>query len=112
MLFGFKEKLKEYYKMDEKEFLPFLRDIENEIYLVIKKDFLKKMKDISNFAIESFKRNFWYDEGLPRVWNKLNENVIDELYKKYKQQNYNVFEHFKKFYLLRNPLQRNYYNHE
>ena len=81
-----------------------MREIENEIFTSIKKDLYKKTREISNYAVESFRKNFWYDEGIPRVWNKLGEGDVDKLFNKLQNENLYVFELFKKFKLLANPL--------
>jgi hypothetical protein len=94
--------------MDDREFVPYVQEIENEIYLLLKKDFYKKIvKEISNYAVESFRKNFWYDEGIPRVWNKMSEDEIDRLYEKFTIQNHYMFDIFKEFKLLSNPLKCN-----
>ena len=90
--------------MDDKEFVPFIQEVENEIYLSLKKDLYRKMKEISNFAVESFRKQFWYDEGIPRNWNQIDEGEINTLYAKFLKENYFVFDLFKTFNLLRNPL--------
>ena len=104
IIFGLKDYLKEYYKFEEKEFVPFIQEVEKDIHLSAKKDLYKKMKDISNYAVESFRKNFWYDEGIPRVWNKIDESEIEKLYNKLNTENQYVFELFRKFKLLNNPL--------
>jgi hypothetical protein len=104
ILFALKDYLREYYKMEENEYIPFVRDIENEVFSAIKKDLYKKSREISNYAVESFRKHFWYDEGIPRVWNKIDESEIDSLFTKYKNENLFVFDIFKKFKLLMNPL--------
>jgi hypothetical protein len=90
--------------MEEKEFIPFIIEVENDIYAAIKKDFVKKLKEISNYASESFKKGFWYNEGIPRMWNKMTESEIDQLFEKYKGENSIIFDMFKEFRLVKNPL--------
>lgn len=90
--------------MDEKEFQPFMVKVQEDLFTAVKKDFVKKTKEISNYASESFKKNFWYDEGVPRMWNKLSEGEIDSLYTKYKNENIVIFNLLKEFKLIRNPL--------
>ena len=104
ILFGLKDYLKEYYKMEDKEFVPFISEIENEIYHSSKKDLYKKMKEISNYAVESFRKYFWYEEGIPRVWNKIDEHEIDKLFNQFKNENQYIFELLRSFKLLTNPL--------
>lgn len=108
LLFSLGHFLREYYKMDEREFVPYIKGIEGDIYVAMKKDFNKKIKEISNFAVESFKKGFWYEDGIPRVWNKMSETEIDRLFNKFSKENSFVFDLFKEFKLLRNPLKCNY----
>jgi hypothetical protein len=62
------------------------------------------MKEISNYAVESFRKKFWYDEGIPRVWNKIDESDIDKFYNQFNKENQYIFELFRKFKLISNPL--------
>ena len=57
-LMNYKDYLMENYELDENEFLPFVQELENEIYLDIKKDFRKKSKEIANFQVENFRNKF------------------------------------------------------
>jgi hypothetical protein len=104
MVIGFKESLIEYYKMDDKEFIPMAESIEENIYNSLKKDFNKKIKEIPSYATEAFRRKFWYDESIPRTWNKINEGDIDKLFERVRKDNAYVLEMFKEFKLLKNPL--------
>ncbi len=90
--------------MEDKEFIPFISEIENENYHSSKKDLYKKMKEISNYAVESFRKYFWYEEGIPRVWNKIDESEIDKLFNQFKNDNLYIFELLRSFKLLTNPL--------
>lgn len=110
ILFGFKDFLREYYKVDEKEFVPIVQEIENEIYLYSKKDLYKKSREISNFTVESFRKGFWYEDGIPRIWNKIDENEIDKHFADYSKANNFVFDMFRKFKLLKNPLKCEFKN--
>jgi len=43
-------------------------------------------------------------KGVPRIWNRIEENKIDDFYKKYKDDCYEVFELFKSFKLIKCPM--------
>jgi hypothetical protein len=96
--------------MDDKEFLPFAEEIETDIYISFKKDIYKKTRQISYFASESLKKLFNYDEGIPRVWNKMDESTIDALYSKFKKEFNFVFDLFRKYKIFRNPLKCKIFN--
>lgn len=106
MVIGFRDSLIEYYKMEDKEFIPMAESIEDNIYNSLKKDFHKKLKEIPVYAKESFRRRFWYDESIPRTWNKMNEEEIDKLFEKVKRDNAYIFQLFQEFKILKNPLKR------
>jgi len=86
------------------EFINIAQNIEIEMYNNCKKDLLKKLLDLHYTAFDIFRKNFWYDEGLPRVWNKIDENLIKELKTKFINENEFIFKLFNQFKLLRNPL--------
>ena len=92
--------------MEKNEFIDIAQNIEIEMYNVCKKDLLKKLFDLHYIAYDIFRKNFWYDEGLPRVWNKTEESLIKELKVKYISENDFIFKLFNQFKLLRNPLVR------
>ncbi len=96
--------MREYYKLEDKEFIPFIQEVEKDIHNSTKKDLIKKMKEISNYAVESFRKKFWYDEGIPRVWNKIDESDIDKIYNQFNKENQYIFELFRKFKLISNPV--------
>lgn len=97
----------EYYGMSRVELKKIIISIENEIHSSSKKDFLKRVKELHYFAFDSFKKNFWYNEGCPRVWNKIDEKEITDLKLKYLQENDFIFSIFTHFKILNNPLKCN-----
>jgi hypothetical protein len=107
ILFALKDYFREYYNMKEDEYIPLVKEIESEVFYSIKKDISKKSREISSCAVESFRKHFWYDEGIPRIWNKIDESEIDSLFQKYKNENMFVFKIFKKFKLILHPLNCN-----
>ena len=100
----------ENYELNENEFLPFVQELENEIYSDIKQDFKKKSKEIANFQTENFRNKFWYEDGVPRIWNQINESKIKELFNKAKEGNKENFDLFKTFKIIKNPLNLIDYN--
>jgi len=104
MVIGFKESLIEYYRIDDKDFIPMAEIIEESIYNSLKKEFNKKIREIPGYATGAFRRNFWYNESIPRAWNKMNEGDIDKLYDKVKKDNAYIMNLLKEFKLIKNPL--------
>ena len=109
-LLNYKLYLMENYELNENEFLPFVQELENEIYSDIKIDFKKKSKEIANFQTENFRNKFWYEDGVPRIWNQINESKIKELFNKAKEGNKENFDLFKIFKIIKNPLNLIDYN--
>ena len=73
--------------MNSIEFVDYAREIEVELYNLTSTQLNKKFKEISSFITEIFKKKFWNDDkGVPRIWNRVEENEIDVLYKKYKDE--------------------------
>ena len=71
--------------MNNEEFIEFSREMEEELYSQTSLQLNKKFKEISSFATEVFRRKFWHTEnGIPRVWNRIEEREIEILYKQYK----------------------------
>jgi len=66
----------------------FIIEIENETYATTKTEFLNRTKEMAEFAVQVFKKKFNYDEknGLPRLWDRIEESQIDELYNKYEAE--------------------------
>lgn len=90
--------------MEEDEYIEYAKEIENEVYQSVKSEFARKLKEISSFAIDLFKKKFWYENGIPRIWNRMEESDIDSLYKQYKNETADLFENFRHYLVLRNPL--------
>jgi hypothetical protein len=100
---------KEYYNMNDLEYLEIAQAIDDNVYKEIKEEFFRKIKEISSFAVDSFKSKFWYNEGVPRTWNKLEESDIDHLFTKNKNEVVKVFEIFKSYDLIKNALRCNFF---
>lgn len=104
MLFSLEAFFIEYYGMASEEFKEIIVKIENEVFNSAKRDFLKKVMDLHLIAYDSFRKNFWYNEGVPRVWNRMEEQEITNLKDKYFKENEFIFNIFTRFKVLRNPL--------
>lgn len=104
MLFSLEAFFIEYYGINNEEFKDIIVNIENEVYTSAKKDFLKKVMDLHLVAYDTFRKNFWYNEGVPRVWNKIEEQEITHLKDKFLKENEFIFSIFSQFKVLRNPL--------
>lgn len=73
--------------MNNNEFMDYARVIEEDLYNLTNLQISKKFKEIYSFTTEIFRKKFWNDEkGVPRVWNRIEENEIDNLYKNFKNE--------------------------
>ena len=104
MLFSLEAFFVEYYGITNEEFKEIMCNIENEVYSSAKKDFLKKVMDLHLVAYDLFRKTFWYNEGVPRVWNKIEVQEITNLKDTYMKENEFIFKIFNQFIVLRNPL--------
>ncbi len=100
----FKESLQVYYKLEEKECNDILDNIEEDLYSVTLKGVEKKLKDISSVAVDKFKEDFWYEESLPRKWQRIDEVKIDEIFVSSKKKAERLFSVFSEFRLVKSPL--------
>jgi hypothetical protein len=104
-MYSLRNYLADNYKMDTEEFVEFLKSIEEEIYSSFKKDVIKeKVPDLFNYAVNNFKKDFLYEEAMPRIWNKISESEINALFKSIKEKNYLIFSIFKHFKLIHSPM--------
>lgn len=81
-----------------------LEAIEVELYNLSFKTVERKTKDFSSAAVEYFKKQFWFDEGLPRKWSRIEETEIDSLFKSSKKLVEGLFSIFTEFKVLKLPL--------
>lgn len=93
--------------MDTDEYVNFAKSIENEVYSSLKRDFSKRTKEISNISVELFKNKFWYHSGVQRSWNRMEEDEIDNLFKSCRKELGEIFETFKTYKMIKNPLKCN-----
>jgi hypothetical protein len=107
ILIGLKNYLAENFRMEKDEFVKYCKEIENEVYITMRKDIHKKIEKLYDYMITNFKKDFFYDEGIPRIWNKMEESIIEKLFQQFKQKHFQTFEIFKKMTLVRNPMECN-----
>ena len=50
------------FEIDEEKF--------RQIFQNIKHQFNEKLPNFPNTQIDNFKKDFWYNDGIPKVWNK------------------------------------------
>jgi hypothetical protein len=104
-MFPLKSYLRDFYKLSNEDIEDFAKHVESEIYSKLKTDIQRKTKEISTLAVDLFKKKFWYDEeNVKRNWNKLDDDEIDSLFKKFRAEYADIFETFKFFRLLKSPL--------
>lgn len=103
-LIPLKISLIEDFKLVAEEADKLLEEIEIELFNLSFKTVEKKTKDFSSTAVEYFKKHFWFDEGLPRKWNRIEEPEIDLLFKSSKKRVEGLFQIFSEFRVLKLPL--------
>ena len=104
-MFPLKNYLQVYYKSSNEEINEYAGKIEIEVYENLKKELTKRSKEISAIAIDLFRKKFWYEkENVQRNWNRLQDDEIDALFKKSKNELTDIFETLKTFRIIRNPL--------
>jgi hypothetical protein len=96
--------LSDYFKLDDNEFLSYADEIENELYNALKKEFSKKSRDLPDKAVEFFRKDFWFEDGVQRNWNKIKDEDIDNLFKTCRTRYLDLFDNLKLFKLLKSPL--------
>ena len=100
-----KEYLKLTYRTTEEEYVNFVNNLEDQLYIKTKSQFNQHLPSFPNIQIDNFKKDFWYNDGIPKVWNKKTVNQINFEYKaacdKYKK----TFELLKKLRIIKHPLQ-------
>ncbi len=102
---SYKKFFRNNYNMDDEEFKNFIKGLEEELFHEINKEFLKKTKEIPSIQIDNFKNEFWNKDGIPRVWNEISENEIDNLYNQCYDKNFACFDLFKQYKIIPKPLE-------
>lgn len=104
-MFPLKNYLQIFYKFSNEEIVEYTAKIESEVYENLKKETNKRSKDIYSIAVELFRKKFWFEKDkIQRNWNRLEDDEIDILFKKCKSELNEIFENFKLFKIIRNPL--------
>ena len=93
------------YKATEEEYINFAKNLEDLVYSNIKLQFKNYLPTFPNIQIDNFKKDFWYNDGIPKIWNKKTVQQINIEYRaacdKYKK----TFELLKKLRVIKHPLQ-------
>ena len=93
------------YKATEEEYINFAKNLEDLVYSNIKLQFKNYLPTFPNIQIDNFKKDFWYNDGIPKIWNKKTVQQINFDYRaacdKYKK----TFELLKKLRVIKHPLQ-------
>ena len=99
-----KVKLEEIYKMKEDEFITFADNCETELYGKIKTGFFNELRNFPNIQIDNFKKDFWYKDGIPKVWNKISVSEIKYSYDQNSNKYRNTFPLLKTLKVIEHPL--------
>ena len=99
-----KIKLEEIYKIKEDEFITFADNCESELYGKIKTGFFNELRNFPNIQIDNFKKDFWYKDGIPKVWNKLSVSEIKYSYDQNSNKYRNTFPLLKTLKVIEHPL--------
>ena len=99
-----KIKLEEIYKIKEDEFITFADNCESELYGKIKTGFFNELRNFPNIQIDNFKKDFWYKDGIPKVWNKLSISEIKYSYDQNSNKYRNIFPLLKTLKVIEHPL--------
>jgi len=83
----------------------FANNLEDQVYQNIKLKFNQYLPSFPNTQIDNFKKDFWYNDGIPKVWNKRTINQINLDYKQACDKYRKTFELLKKLRVIKHPLQ-------
>ena len=100
-----KEYLKLTYRTTEEEYINFVNNLEDQLYTKTKSQFNQHLPSFPNIQIDNFKKDFWYNDGIPKVWNKKTVNQINLEYKTACDRYKKTFELLKKLRIIKHPLQ-------
>jgi hypothetical protein len=99
-----KERLAQIYKITDEEYINFVDDCENEIYSKIRTLFFNELPGFPNTQIDNFKKDFWYNDGIPKVWNTVSVSDINLAFQTNSSKYKDSFEILKKLRVIKNPL--------
>jgi len=100
-----KNYLAQTYKTTEEEYEKFVDLLEEQIYTDIKNQFKQQLPTFPNTQIDNFKKDFWYIDGIPKVWNKRTVSQINAEYKETSEKYKKTFELLKKLRIIKHPIQ-------
>ena len=87
-----KNYLSQTYRITDDEYIKFVDVLEDQIYSNIKTQFNQQLPSFPNMQIDNFKKDFWYIDGIPKVWNKLTVSQISFQYKEVSEKYKKTFE--------------------
>ena len=93
------------YKTTEEEYINFANNLEEKVYSTIKSQFKQYLPTFPNIQIDNFKKDFWYNDGIPKFWNKKTIQQISLEYKQACDKYKKTFELLKKLRVIKHPLQ-------
>jgi hypothetical protein len=99
-----KIKLSELYEITEEEFKTFAQNCEKEIYGKIKTEFKRELENFPDIQVGNFRKDFWYKDGIPKVWNQINLTDITYSYEENSNKYKNYFPIFQKLKIIEHPL--------
>jgi hypothetical protein len=99
-----KERLAQIYKITDEEYINFVDDCENEIYSKIRTLFFNELPGFPNTQIDNFKKDFWYNDGIPKVWNTVSVSDINLAFQTNSSKYKDSFEILRKLRVIQNPL--------
>ena len=99
-----KERLAQIYKITDEEYINFVDDCENEIYSKIRTLFFNELPGFPNTQIDNFKKDFWYNDGIPKVWNTVSVSDINLAFQTNSSKYKDSFEILRKLRVIKNPL--------
>jgi hemerythrin-like domain-containing protein len=99
-----KERLAQIYKISDEEYTNFVDDCENEIYSKIRTLFFNELPGFPNTQIDNFKKDFWYNDGIPKVWNTVSVSDINLAFQTNSSKYKDSFEILRKLRVIKNPL--------
>ena len=100
-----KEYLTSTYKLTEEEYINFANTLEDQVYTNIKSQFNQQLPAFPNTQIDNFKKDFWYVDGIPKVWNKKQLSQINLEFKEVSEKYKKTFELLKQLKVIKHPLQ-------
>ena len=99
-----KERLIQLYNINDNEYIKFVDECEEEIYNKVKALFLNELPEFPKTQIDNFKKDFWYDDGIPKIWNKVPVSDINSAYETNSNKYKNTFDLLNKLRVIKNPL--------